>query len=67
MTKKTKILFHLDDVGVSRGSVEAWKRLRSNKIVRSASVMVPCAWYPAARDDWQQEPDQDLGVTILGA
>lgn len=64
MKPETNILFHLDDVGVSRGSVEAWKALRSNGVVQSASVMVPCPWYPTARDDWQEEPGQDLGIHI---
>ncbi len=59
-----RILAHLDDVGVSRGSVEAWKSLRAAGVVRSASVMVPCPWYRAAVEDWHQDPDQDLGVHI---
>ena len=59
-----KVLAHLDDVGSSHGSVVAWKGLRAAGVVRSASVMVPCPWYPLARDDWQDEPDQDMGVHI---
>ena len=58
------ILCHLDDVGASHGSVVAWKRLRAAGIVRSASVMVPCPWYPLAVEDWREAPDQDLGVHI---
>jgi len=64
MNTEIKILFHLDDVGVSRGSIKAWKSLRANGVVRSASVMVPCAWYPATRDDWQQEPEKTLVFTL---
>lgn len=64
MSGETRILLHLDDVGVSRGSVEAWKALRTNGVVRSASAMVPCPWYPAARDDYLANPDQDLGIHI---
>ncbi|WP_172297341.1 ChbG/HpnK family deacetylase [Pseudoruegeria sp. HB172150] len=60
----TRIAFHLDDVGVSYGSVVAWKDLRKSGVVRSASVMVPCPWYPMARDDWQENPGQDLGVHL---
>lgn len=59
-----RILAHLDDVGCSRGSVIAWAALRAAGVVRSASVMVPCPWYPAAVDDWHQAPDQDLGVHL---
>ena len=59
-----KVLAHLDDVGSSHGSVVAWQALRTAGVVRSASVMVPCPWYPLARDDWQDDPDQDMGVHI---
>jgi len=63
MARQT-ILAHLDDVGVSSGSVVAWKALRAAGVVNSASVMVPCPWYRAAVDDWHSQPDQDLGVHI---
>lgn len=59
-----RVLAHLDDVGASRGSVEAWAALRRAGVVRSASTMVPCPWYPAARDQWREDPGQDLGVHI---
>ncbi len=59
-----KILAHLDDVGSSHGSVVAWQALRRAGVVRSASLMVPCPWYPLARDDVQADPDQCMGVHI---
>jgi predicted glycoside hydrolase/deacetylase ChbG (UPF0249 family) len=59
-----RVLAHLDDVGVTAGSVTAWRDLRRAGVVRSASVMVPCPWYPAAVADWRAEPDQDLGVHL---
>ncbi len=59
-----QILAHLDDVGVSRGSVVAWKALRAAGVVTSASVMVPCPWYRDAVEDWHSAPDQDLGIHI---
>lgn len=59
-----RILPHLDDVGCSAGSVVAWRALRAAGVVRSASVMVPCPWYPAAVEDWRSEPGQDLGIHI---
>lgn len=59
-----RVLPHVDDVGVSPGSVIAWAALRRAGVVRSASLMVPCAWYPMARDDVLAEPDQDMGVHI---
>jgi predicted glycoside hydrolase/deacetylase ChbG (UPF0249 family) len=59
-----KIVNHLDDVGCSAGSVKAWQELRAAGVIRSASVMVPCPYYPMARDDWHDTPDQDMGLHI---
>jgi predicted glycoside hydrolase/deacetylase ChbG (UPF0249 family) len=59
-----RLLAHLDDVGSTAGSVVAWRALRDAGGVRSASVMVPCPWYPMARDDWRENPTQDMGVHI---
>lgn len=59
-----RVLAHLDDVGSSQGSVEAWRALRAAGVVRSASLMVPCPWYPLARDNWHTDPAQDMGVHI---
>lgn len=59
-----KLLPHLDDVGMSAGSVDAWSALTNAGIVRSASVMVPCPFYPMARDQWRENPERDTGVHI---
>lgn len=59
-----KLLPHLDDVGMSAGSVDAWSALSDAGVVRSASVMVPCPFYPMARDQWQDNPERDTGVHI---
>lgn len=59
-----RVLPHLDDVGSSPGSVLAWHALREAGVVRSASLMVPCPYYPMARDDWLADPDQDMGIHI---
>ncbi|GGE44512.1 ChbG/HpnK family deacetylase [Actibacterium pelagium] len=59
-----KLLTHLDDVGMSAGSVEAWSTLSKVGVVKSASTMVPCPYYLMARDHWQDNPDQDMGVHI---
>lgn len=64
MTDTLRILAHLDDVGATAGSVEAWRALRAAGVVRSASVMVPCAWYRGAVDDYLGDPEQDLGVHV---
>lgn len=59
-----RVLPHLDDVGVTAGSLAAWRALRAAGVVRTASVMVPCPWYPAAAADFRDEPGQDLGVHL---
>lgn len=59
-----RILPHLDDVGVTAGSVMAWRALRRAGVVLTGSVMLPCPYYPMARQDWQDTPDQDLGIHI---
>lgn len=63
MQDKT-ILPHLDDVGVSAGSVIAWQALRKAGVVRSASVMVPCPYYPFVVEDYRNDPGQDLGIHV---
>lgn len=59
-----RIMPHLDDVGATAGSVIAWQALRAAGVVRTASLMVPCPYYPMARDDVLAEPDQDMGVHV---
>jgi predicted glycoside hydrolase/deacetylase ChbG (UPF0249 family) len=62
--RQRRVLPHLDDVGVSAGSVAAWRDLRAAGVVRTASVMVPCPWYPAAVADYRTAPEQDLGIHL---
>ena len=64
MTSMRTILPHLDDVGVTAGSMRAWAALRAAGVVRSASVMVPCPYYRYAVEDFLDAPDQDLGIHV---
>ncbi|MDE0112560.1 MAG: ChbG/HpnK family deacetylase [Albidovulum sp.] len=64
MNRKARIVFHLDDVGSSAGSVKAWRDLRRAGCVTTASAMVPCPWYPAVADDYREDPGQDLGIHL---
>ena len=59
-----RVLAHLDDVGATPGSVEAWAALVAAGVVRSASLMVPCPWYPMAREACLAAPGQDMGVHV---
>ena len=64
MNTGLQTLAHLDDVGSTSGSVQAWKKLREAGVIRSASCMVPCPWYRAAVEDYHADPAQDLGLHI---
>lgn len=64
MPGEKTFLPHLDDVGATAGSVVAWKALRAAGTVTSASVMVPCPYYPMAVEDFHTDPEQDLGIHI---
>lgn len=59
-----RVLPHLDDVGVTAGSLAAWRALREAGVVRMASAMVPCPWYPAVAADFRDDPAQDLGIHL---
>jgi hypothetical protein len=58
------LILHLDDVGMSRGSVDAFAALAPDGSVTCGSVMVPCPWFPAAAALARDRPDLDLGVHL---
>lgn len=41
------VIFHADDVGMCQATIRAYHDLVSFGLVSSASVMVPCGWFPA--------------------
>jgi predicted glycoside hydrolase/deacetylase ChbG (UPF0249 family) len=58
------VLVHADDVGMCGASVEAFFDLAETGLTSSASVMVPCPWFPEVASRACRLPDLDLGVHL---
>ena len=55
---------HIDDVGVCHGANRAFAELAGQGFVTTASVMVPCPWFPETADLAREQPGLDLGVHL---
>ena len=55
---------HIDDVGVCHGANRAFAELAGQGFVTTASVMVPCPWFPETADLAREQPELDLGVHL---
>jgi hypothetical protein len=55
---------HIDDVGVCHGANRAFAELAGQGFVTTASVMVPCPWFPETADLMREQPGLDLGVHL---
>ncbi len=58
------ILIHADDVGMSHTVNTATIDALKHGMVTSASIMVPCAWFPEIADYAKSNPDLDLGLHL---
>lgn len=56
------VIIHADDVGMCQSTLPATADLMAFGLVSSASVMVPCAWFPAAAAYCRANPAVDMGV-----
>ncbi|MCY3539729.1 MAG: ChbG/HpnK family deacetylase [Acidimicrobiia bacterium] len=61
---RAEVIPHIDDIGVTLGSVEAMEELAGQGFVTSGSIMVPCPWFPAAAELANRRPDLDLGLHL---
>ena len=61
----TRVLIpHIDDVGVCHGANRAFVELAGQGFVTTASVMVPCPWFPETIDLMHEQPELALGVHL---
>jgi chitin disaccharide deacetylase len=64
-SKDTKLLIiHADDLGVSHSENMASIDVMKNGVVNSASIMVPCPWFPEIANYAKENPNADLGLHL---
>lgn len=61
---RAEIIPHIDDIGVTLGSVVAMDQLAGAGYVTSGSIMVPCPWFPDAAELASRRPELDLGLHL---
>lgn len=59
-----RIIPHIDDIGVTVGSVEAMERLAGAGFITSGSMMVPAPWAADVAALAKRRPELDLGVHL---
>ena len=59
-----EIIPHIDDIGVTLGSVRAMEELAGRGFVTSGSVMAPCPWLAEAAALSARRPELDLGLHL---
>ncbi len=58
------LIIHADDLGVSHSENVASIKSMENGSVNSASIMVPCSWFPEIAAYARNNPDMDFGLHL---
>jgi hypothetical protein len=58
------LILHGDDVGVTHSENSASINAMEKGCINSASIMVPCPWFPEVAAYVQNHPDYDFGLHI---
>jgi predicted glycoside hydrolase/deacetylase ChbG (UPF0249 family) len=58
------LVLHADDLGMSRSVNRATFEALRQRWVTSASILVPCPWFPEVAKFAKENPDADLGIHL---